>query len=96
MIREAAIRGHGLDVFNLTDEEQTETYARIVYDRPLVFDAALTVQPPPFGAAACVDLFDRYATLGARPQRLGSTMPLPDIRAWFENFAALVWAKIDV
>lgn len=85
-----------LDVFHLTDEEQVATYARIVYDRPLVFDAALTVQPAPYGAAACVDLFDRYATLGVRPQRLGSTMPLADIRAWFENFAALVWAKIDV
>jgi hypothetical protein len=85
-----------LDVFQLTDQEQRETYSRIIYDRPLVFDAALTVQPPPYGAAACVDLFDRYATLGARPQRLGSTMPLDDIRAWFENFAALVWTKIDV
>ena len=85
-----------LDVFDLTDEEQTRTYSRIVYERPLVFDAALTVQPSPFATDACVDLFDRYATLGQRHQRLGSTMPLADIRAWFDNFAGLVWAKIDV
>lgn len=85
-----------LDVFQLTDREQIQTWSRIVYDRPLVFDAALTVQPSPFGAAACVDLFDRYATLGVRDQRLGSTMPLADVRAWFEQFSALVWAKIDV
>jgi hypothetical protein len=82
--------------FNLTDDERKAAFNTIIYTRPLKFGAALTVQPPPFDAAACVDLFDRFSILGQRAQRQGSTMPLDDVRQWFGDFADLVWSKIDV
>lgn len=82
--------------FNLNDLERAAAYKAIIYDRPLKFDAALTVQPPPFDGVACVDLFDHFSNLGERGQRQGSTMPLDDVRQWFEDLAALVWIKIDV
>jgi hypothetical protein len=82
--------------FNLNAQERAAAYSTIVYGRPFLFDAALTVEPDVFDVHACIDLFSRYDGLGARPQRSGSTMPLADVRAWFEAFAVLIWAKIDV
>lgn len=85
-----------LSGFALTAQERADAWTTLVYDRPLYFNAALTVEPSVFDAEACIDLFSRYDVLGERYQRSGSTMPLNDVRAWFEDFATLVWAKINV
>ncbi|HVK41189.1 MAG TPA: hypothetical protein VM471_01815 [Phenylobacterium sp.] len=82
--------------FGLTNEERRAAFTRIVKDRPLIFEAALTVTPHPFGTADCVALFDYFENFATRPQRRGSTMPLTDVRQWFSDFAELVWSKIDV
>jgi hypothetical protein len=85
-----------LSRFNLTDQENTNVYDTLVQDRPLHFQAALTVTPTPFATAHCVALFQDYNTVtAALERRLGDTFPLPNIRQWFESFAARVWQKID-
>ncbi|MFL6546799.1 MAG: hypothetical protein ACJ8LM_16675 [Candidatus Udaeobacter sp.] len=85
-----------LSRFNLTDQENTNVYDTLVQDRPLHFQAALTVTPNPFATALCVALFKDYSTVtAALERRLGDTFPLPNIRQWFESFAERVWQKID-
>jgi hypothetical protein len=85
-----------LQRFNLTDEERQKAYDRLAQDRPLVFQASLTVTPAPFGNAECVELFTGYATLTPDiADRLGDTLPLRAIRPWFEAFAQKVWAVIE-
>ncbi len=85
-----------LSSFNLTDDERTAIFDRLVQDRPLAFRAALTVTPTPFATEQCVSVFKDYATLTpVVDNRLGDTFPLPDIREWFNAFAQEVWAKIE-
>src|SRR5262249_37691083 len=81
-----------LTKFALTDEENRRVFDRLVQDRPISFQAALTVTPNPFDADQCLALFRGYA--GVVPEferRFGNTFPLASIRGWFENFARLVW-----
>jgi hypothetical protein len=83
--------------YELTDVEQAEVYGTLIHDRPLAFQAALTVQPDEFPEDLCVALFNGYATVTPdREARLGDTFPLHDVRAWFANLATLVWGKIRV
>jgi hypothetical protein len=85
-----------LQRFNLTDDERQKAYDRLAQDRPLAFQASLTVTPNPFGTAACVELFTGYAGLTPNiANRLGDTLPLQAIRPWFEAFAQKVWAVIE-
>jgi len=85
-----------LQRFNLTDDETQKAYDRLARDRPLAFQASLTVTPSPFGTAECVELFTGYAALTPDiADRLGDTLPLQAIRPWFEAFAQKVWAVIE-
>ncbi len=85
-----------LSAFNLTDDERTAAFDTLVQQRPLAFRAALTVTPAPFATAQCVAVFKDYRDLApAIENRNGDTFPLVDIRQWFEQFAALVWDKIQ-
>ncbi len=85
-----------IDRFGLTDKEHQRAYDRLAQDRPLAFQACLTVTPTPFGTPQCIALFGGYT--GLTPDigsRLGDTFPLPEIRPWFEALAQRVWAEID-
>ena len=85
-----------LQRFSLTNDEYQHAYDRLLNDRPLSFRAALTVMPPPFDAGKCVKLFKSYSTITPLIEdRIGDTLPLADIRAWFEGFAQKVWQKIE-
>lgn len=82
--------------FGLTDDEQRQIYDRLVQDRPLAFQAALTVTPDVFETEKCVKLFKDFASLpGAIEDRMGDTFPLNNIRPWFDVFAEKVWEKIE-
>jgi hypothetical protein len=82
--------------FGLTDAEQLVAYQALVFDRPLAFQAAMTVTPEEFPANKCVKLFKNFSDLPVSLEaRFGDTFPLPDIRKWFDLFAAAVWAKIE-
>jgi hypothetical protein len=84
-----------LERFNLTDGERQRIYDRLVQQRPLAFQASLTVTPNSFGMAQCVALFTGYAALTPNiANRLGDTLPLRAIRPWFDAFAQKVWAVI--
>lgn len=86
-----------LDRYELTDQEQADIYGALVNDRPLAFQAALTVQPELFPEDQCIALFDNYANVTpAREDRFGDTLPLLDVRAWFTDLAGRIWDKIDV
>jgi hypothetical protein len=85
-----------LSAFNLTDDERTAVFDKLVQERPFAFRAALTVTPSPFATARCVAVFKDYQ--GLTPivdNRNGDTFPLADIRQWFNEFAQLVWEKIE-
>jgi hypothetical protein len=85
-----------LQRFNLTDDERQKAYDRLAQDRPLAFQATLTVTPSPFGTVECVKLFTGYSALTPNvADRLGDTLPLQAIRPWFEAFAQKVWAVIE-
>jgi hypothetical protein len=85
-----------LQRFNLTDNERQKAYDRLAQDRPLAFQASLTVTPSTFGTAERVRLFTGYAALTPNiADRLGDTLPLHAIRTWFEAFAQKVWAVIE-
>jgi hypothetical protein len=83
--------------FNLTDAEHNRAYARLALaPRPIAFRAALTVSPGTFPQGECKKVFKGYDGLAvALDARFGDTFPLDDMRAWFEAFAAAVWAKIE-
>ncbi len=86
-----------LDRYELTDQEQANVYGALVNDRPLAFQAALTVQPEVFPGNRRIALFDNYANVTpAREDRFGDTLPLLDVRAWFADLAARIWDKINV
>jgi hypothetical protein len=85
-----------LQRFNLSDEEHTRAYDRLLQDRPLAFRAALTVNPTPFNAAQSLALFTGYSAITpSMTDRFGDTFPLADIRTWFADFANRVWQKIE-
>ena len=74
----------------------TAVFDRLVQERPLAFRAALTVTPSPFAAAQCVAVFKDYQEVTpVIDNRNGDTFPLGDIRQWFNEFAELVWEKIE-
>lgn len=82
--------------FELADEEQARAYERVVLDRPMAFEAAVTVFPGQFPAANCVRLFKNFDGLNVpMDRRRGVTFPVPHIRTWFDDFATEVWAWID-
>jgi hypothetical protein len=77
-------------------EERGHAYDVLVQQRPLAFQASLTVAPSGFGADERLALFAGYDTITAEvARRAGNTFPLDDIRAWFADFSTEVWAKID-
>jgi hypothetical protein len=82
--------------FGLTDDEHVQIYDRLISERPLAFQAALTVMPAAFPAPKCVKLFKDYkGILTPLEHRLGDTFPLTNIRDWFDRFAAAIWGKIE-
>lgn len=85
-----------LSVFNLTDAERTAVFDKVVQERPLAFRAALTVAPSPFTTVQCVAVFKDYQEVTpAIDNRNGDTLPLGDVRQWFNEFSELVWEKIE-
>jgi hypothetical protein len=85
-----------IERFDLTDGERQRIYDRLVQQRPLAFQASLTVTPSSFGTTQCVALFTGYAALTPNiANRLGDTLPLQAIRPWFEAIAQQVWAVIE-
>ncbi|MGC2221455.1 MAG: hypothetical protein WA624_03325 [Methylocella sp.] len=84
-----------LDRFSLSDQETEEAYNRLIQDRPLQFETALTVSPAAFPVASCMTLFKDFSSLqGDVTTRFGVTFPLDDLRPWFEGFAQRVYAYI--
>lgn len=82
--------------YELTADERTRAYERLVQDRPIAFEAAVTVFPGEFSAAKCVKLFKDFEGLSVPlDKRRGITFPVPHIRNWFDAFASDVWAWID-
>jgi hypothetical protein len=83
--------------FNLTEAESNRAYGRIALaPRPVAFRAALTVSPEAFPQAECKKVFKDYDDLAVEFEaRFGDTFPLKDMRGWFNDFAALVWTKIE-
>ncbi|MDQ0346753.1 hypothetical protein [Ancylobacter vacuolatus] len=83
--------------FNLTEAESNRAYGRIALaPRPIAFRAALTVSPEAFPQNECKKVFKDYDDLAVDLEaRFGDTFPLKDMRGWFKDFAALVWAKIE-
>ena len=79
-----------------TQVERNAAYDELVRARPLAFQASLTVAPSGFASADRLALFKGYdAITGDIATRVGNTMPLEDVRAWFAAFAAMVWTKIE-
>lgn len=82
--------------FNLTIDEVTKIYDTILIDRPISFFAGLTVNPTKFELQDCKKLFKDYDGLSVPiSQRIGDTLPLEDIRPWFELFAQKVWTQVE-
>jgi hypothetical protein len=85
-----------LSTFNLNQEEQAAAYEHLLVDRPLSFQAALTVTPDQFSTVKCTKLFKGFDALPvAQANRIGDTFPLANMRAWFDAFALAVWGHID-
>jgi hypothetical protein len=81
----------------LTDAEHVQVYEKLVSERPLAFQAALTVTPETFAQKKCVKLFKNYKDIPISIEyRFGHTFPLANIREWFDTFAAAVWEKVEV
>jgi hypothetical protein len=77
-------------------EERSAAYDQLIQQRPLAFEASLTVQPSGFDAEQRLALFTNYDGIGGDVAvRGGNTMPLDHIREWFDAFSARVWAKIE-
>ena len=76
--------------------ERGAAYDRLIRQRPLAFQASLTVAPSHFSVEQRLALFAGYnAIAGDVEARGGNTLPLDDIRAWFAAFSDRVWAKIE-
>ena len=85
-----------LSSFNLNEQEQASAYERLLGNRPLSFQAALTVTPDQFPTVKCTKLFKGFDLLPvAQANRIGDTFPLADMRLWFDVFALAVWGHID-
>ncbi|MBS7671496.1 hypothetical protein [Croceicoccus gelatinilyticus] len=79
-----------------TPQERNVAYDELIRTRPLAFQASLTVAPSGFTAEQRLALFSGYDTIaGDVTTRGGDTMPLDDVRAWFEDFSGRVWARIE-
>jgi hypothetical protein len=79
-----------------TPAERGAAYDRLIQQRPLAFQASLTVAPSGFTAEQRLALFTGYdAIAGGVETRGGNTLPLDDVRAWFAAFSDRVWAKIE-
>lgn len=78
-------------------EERNAAYDELVRARPLAFQASLTVAPSGFTVDQRLALFTGYdAIAGDIAIRGGNTMPLDNVRVWFADFSARVWARIEV
>lgn len=85
-----------LERFDLTDQEHLEVYEKLINERPLAFQAALTVKPEAFAVYKCVKLFKNYEDIPVTIEnRFGNTFPLENIREWFDIFAAAIWEKVE-
>ncbi len=79
-----------------TPAERGAAYDQLIRQRPLAFQASLTVEPSGFSAEQRLALFTGYDGItGDVAARGGNTMPLDDVRAWFAAFSARVWEKIE-
>lgn len=85
-----------LERFDLTYNERDAIYDKLVRERPLFFWAALTVHPGPYDVDQRLALFEGYQGIGRdMAARFGNTLPLTNIREWFNDLAAEVWEAID-
>lgn len=85
-----------LNDLGFTRDERGIAYDQLIQRRPLAFQASLTVAPSGFTAEQRLALFSGFdAIAGDVANRAGNTLPLDDIHAWFTDFSALVWRKIE-
>jgi hypothetical protein len=85
-----------LQSFDFTSDERGAAYDQLIQQRPLAFQASLTVAPNGFTAAQRLALFNGYdAIAGNVAIRAGNTFPLNDVRQWFAGFSELVWVRIE-
>ncbi len=85
-----------LSRFALTDAEYQSAFDTLVQERPLRFQASLTVAPNPFEKDKCVAVFKDFTSItDPIENRMGDTFPLLQIRNWFSGFANLVWQRIE-
>ena len=81
--------------YGLDGQELKAAYETLTQARPLAFEASLTVSPAVFPADSCIALFKDYDSLAVTSNmRVGNTLPLDDVRAWFADFADRVWGHI--
>jgi hypothetical protein len=81
---------------NLTDDERVRIYDHIGQQRPLAFNAALTVESALWDAPQCAALFKDFQNLTpALADRIGSLFPLTELRPFFDRFAVRVWDEIE-
>jgi hypothetical protein len=85
-----------LSKYGLSEAEQIKVYEKLILDRPLKFQAALTVNPIAFPQQKSKKLFKDFDSLKVpSTSRVGDTFPVPDVRTWYDTFAADVWTWID-
>jgi hypothetical protein len=82
--------------YELSNQELVQVYDDLLTGRPIRFEAALTVSPEVFPKKKCIKLFKDYSSITPLiDHRFGNTLPLANIRDWFQAFAQRVWAKIE-
>src|SRR5438876_2151332 len=65
-----------LDRFELSDDEHVQIYNRLVQERPLAFQASLTVSPGSYDGERCAALFRDFRTITPEAQdRFGDIFP---------------------
>ena len=85
-----------LSCLGLTSAEREAAYDQLIQQRPLAFQASLTVEPSGFTPAQRAALFAGYEEITDDIDvRDGNTLPLDGIRAWFAAFSDRVWTKIE-
>jgi hypothetical protein len=85
-----------LQGLGFTRDQRGAAYDQLIQQRPLAFEASLTVTPRGFTADQRLALFNGYdAIVGDVAIRAGNTFPLDDVRQWFTDFSELVWQKIE-
>lgn len=81
--------------FNLDLDQELAIMDRLLLFRPLSFRAALTVVPNQYDTVKCLALFESYSNLAIeQDKRFGDTLPLVNVRGWFNQFSEKVWQKI--